>query len=86
VFLEDVWETRTNNTRTGTVVTEWDKVLLWRDLRRLIAVGLVEPTDGPADNDPDPRERKYFRDVGTGEVYVYISGWERGSPEFRRQA
>jgi hypothetical protein len=34
--------------------------------------------------DSDFRERKYFRDLGTGEMYIYVSGWERGSPEFRK--
>ena len=82
----DLWETRTNNSRSGTLVTEWDNVLFWRDLHRLIAEGLVEQTDGPAGIDDGLRDRKYFREVGTGEVYVYLTGWERGSPEFRRHA
>jgi hypothetical protein len=46
------------------------------------------PTPPPIQNNISPEleepNRQYFRDAVTGEVYVYISGWERGSPEFRK--
>jgi hypothetical protein len=55
-----------------------------RDLDRLIAEGLVSKVECTRDAETGLRERQCFRDLVTGEVYIYIEGWERGSPEFRR--
>lgn len=84
--LKDLFNTRTDNDRKGTVSSDWNRVLLWRDLNRLVAEGLVEPVQPPADIEPDDRARHYFRDLGTGDLYVYVAGWERGWPQFRRVA
>jgi hypothetical protein len=83
--LEDVFSTRTDRNAKGTITTEWNRVLLWRDLQRLISEGAVEAAECPYNADQDSRERRCFRDIGNGDVYIYIAGWERGSPEFRKQ-
>jgi hypothetical protein len=84
--LEDLFRMRTERNTLGTITGEWDHVLLWRDLDRLAAEGAVEAIDSPATADPDPdsRQRKYFRDLTTNEIYMYVGGSERGSPEFRK--
>jgi hypothetical protein len=82
--LEDLLVTRTDNARDGNIVGEWNHTLLWRDLDRLIAEGAVEPVDWPLPGDTDSREIKFFRDLGTKEVYVYVSRGERNSPQFRK--
>jgi len=84
--LEDLWGTRTNNSRSGTLVGEWDEVLLWRDLHRLAEEGLIEPIDGLSRPGFDTLERRRFRDIETGDVYVYVPAGERRSPQFRRVA
>jgi hypothetical protein len=83
--LEDIFRTRTDNNTKGTISTEWNRVLLWRDLERLMKDGFVESIACPSDAESFLRERQCFRDLATGEVYVYVAGWERGSPEFRKQ-
>lgn len=83
--LEDLFLARTDNNTKGTISTEWNRVLLWRDLERLVKDGSVERIECPAEAELLPRERQCFRDLGTGEAYVYVAGWERGSPEFRKQ-
>lgn len=85
-FLKDVFKTRTDNNRKGTVSEEWNHVLLLRDLEPLIADGAIERLSCPKPEEPDFRNRQCLRDLGTGEVYVYVAGWERGSPEFRNLA
>lgn len=82
--LEDLVGTRTDNDRDGTLASPWEDVLLWRDLRRLAEEGLVEPIDGLSRPEFDSLKRSRFREVGTGDVYVYISGGEKRSPQFRR--
>jgi hypothetical protein len=83
--LEDLFRTRTDRNSNGTISAEWHQVLLWRDIQRLIADGAIQQIEClPASE--DPRERKYFRDLGTGEIYVHVAGWERGCPEFRKQS
>ena len=83
-ILEDLFNTRTDHAREGTLHTEWDRILFWRDLRRFIIEGLVEPISCPSTAPKDFRETLCFRDLGTGEVYVYVEGWERGAPGFRK--
>jgi len=82
--LEDVWGTRTNNSRSGTLVGEWDEVLLWRDLHRLAEEGLIEPIDGLSRPGFDTLEKRRFRDIVTGDVYAYFPAGERRSPAFRK--
>ena len=69
----------------GTISTGWNRVLLWRDLQRLVDDGIVERVNCQSDAQADSRERDCFREPATGDVYVYVTGWERGSPEFRKQ-
>ena len=83
--LEDIFRTRTDNNTKGTIGTEWNRVLLGKDLERLMKDGFVEQIGCPTDAEPVLREMQCFRDLFTGEVYVYLAGWERGSPEFRKQ-
>jgi hypothetical protein len=83
--LEDLFQSRTDNNTKGTISSEWNRILLWRELERLIAEGAVEMIDCSADSDSIARERRCFREIGTGDVYLYVEGWERGSPEFRRE-
>jgi len=82
--LEDLLATRTDNARDGAIRDEWNHTLLWRDLNRFIALGLAEPVDWPLPPEADSRERKFFRDLETGEVYVYVGRAERAGPEFRK--
>jgi len=82
--LEDLFNTRTQHDRSGTLRGGCDETLFWRDLERLKTEGLVEEVQRPSDADSDFRETRYFRDLLTGETFVYVGGWERGSPEFRR--
>jgi hypothetical protein len=65
----------------GTVLHD---ALLHSDLKRLVAEGAVERVRCPFYALEDWRERTCFHDLITGDVYVYIAGWERGSPEFRK--
>jgi hypothetical protein len=82
--LQDLYETRTARDRDGTVGDEWNRVLLRRDLDRLIAECQVEPVDWLFPPESDSRERKFFHDLGTGEIYVYVAAAERSGPQFRR--
>ncbi len=82
--LEDLFQTRTNRDRSGTISDEWNHVLLLRDLDRLISEGLIEQVRNMREICPDPREKTWYRETATGVLFVYIAGWERGSPEFRR--
>jgi hypothetical protein len=83
--LENIFSTRTDNDRRGTISQEWNRILLWRDLERFIAEGLVERVECKTVSEADFRERQCFRETETGEIYVFIEGWERGCPEFRKQ-
>jgi hypothetical protein len=80
---EYLFETRTDNAR-GALRDEWNHTLLWRDLDRLIALGLVEPVEWPIPAEADSRERRFFRELETHEIYVYLGRAERVAPEFRR--
>jgi hypothetical protein len=82
--LADLFSTRTERNTKGTIRSEWDHELLHRDLARLIAEGVVENVPCPPHDGSDFRPSRCFRDVLTGETYVYVEGWERGSPEFRK--
>lgn len=76
-FLEDVVNVRTNG--NGTLLSEWDDILLWRDLERLIADGMVREITRA-----DGIDGKWFLDCTTNEIYQYLPAWERGSPRFER--
>jgi hypothetical protein len=82
--LEDLFVTRTDHARDGNIGDEWNHTLLWRDLYRLIAESAVETIDWPLPVDGDSRERKFFRDLGTNEIYVYVGHGERNGPQFRK--
>ena len=82
--LDDLYQTRTNRDRNGTVLDQWNHVLLLRDLQRLINEGLVERVTNIREISPDLRDKTWYRETATGMLYVYVEGWERGSPEFRR--
>jgi hypothetical protein len=75
--LEDVVNVRTNG--NGTLRSEWDDILLWRDLERLIAAGMVREITRA-----DGIEGKWFLDCTTSEIYQYLPAWERGSARFER--
>jgi hypothetical protein len=76
---------RTDRYTNGTISGEWDRILLQRELERLIAEGIVEVIDCSPRPDTTFQETRCFRDTGTGDAYLYVDGWERGSPEFRKQ-
>jgi hypothetical protein len=82
--LEGLFVTRTDNAGDGNICDDWNHTLLWRDLDRLIAEGAVEHVDWPLPADGDSRERRFFRDNGTEEIYVYVGGGERNAPQFRK--
>jgi hypothetical protein len=82
--LDDLYQIRTNRDRNGTIPDEWNRVLLTRNLDRLISEGSVERAPKVREISPDTREKAWFRELSTGDLYVYVDGWERGSPEFRR--
>lgn len=82
--LEDLYQTRTNRDRNGTILDEWNRVLLFRDLDRLISQGFIERVENIREIRPAPREMIWYREFSTGNLYVYVEGCERGAPEFRR--
>jgi hypothetical protein len=82
--LEDLYQTRTSRNRNGTILDEWNCVLLLRELDRLIHEGLAERVKNVREISPDQPDQTWFRETSTGNLYVYVKGWERGSPEFRR--
>jgi len=69
---------------SGTIPNQWNQVLLLRDLDRLISDGRIERLRNVREVYPDPRDKTWYRKTATGNLYVYVTGWERGSPEFRR--
>jgi hypothetical protein len=81
--LEGLYLTRTNRDRNGTISDEWHRALLFRDLDRLVCEGAIERVRNVREISPDSREMIWYREISTGNLYVYVAGWERGSPEFR---
>ena len=55
--LEDLYQTRTNRDRNGTIPDRWNDVLLHRDLERLINDGLVERITNLREIAPFEREK-----------------------------
>lgn len=82
--LEDLYQTRTSRDRNGTLSDKWSDELLHRDLERLINDGLVERLTNLREISPFEREKTWYKEIATGNVYVYVAAWERGAPEFRR--
>jgi hypothetical protein len=83
--LEELFNMRTNG--NGYVLSEWDDILIKRDLERLVAEGRVREMPFPISKQPlwtDSPERKRFRDIEAGEAYEYVNGWERGRPRFNK--
>ncbi len=81
--LEDLYQIRTEGDRNGTL-NQWNDALLQRDLERLIREGFVERVNNMREVAPDFREKTWYRETATGTLYMYVAGWERGAPEFRR--
>jgi hypothetical protein len=84
--LEDLYQTRTKRDRNGTIPDEWNRVLLFRDLDSLVCAGEIERVRNVREISPDSREMIWYKEISTGNLYVYVAGWERGSPEFRKHA
>jgi len=61
-----------------------EDILLLRELHRLIDEGVVERVTNIREISPDQRDKTWYRETASGILYVYVEGWERGSPEFRR--
>jgi hypothetical protein len=84
--LEDLFQTRTNRDRLGTIPDESNHVLLLRDLERLLGQGLIQRMSNIREISADFRGKTFFQEVASGHLYVYVDGWERGAPEFRSYA
>jgi hypothetical protein len=82
--LEDLYRTRTRLDRNGTLIDEWNHVLLHRDLERLISEGLVERIPNIREISPNPRKKTWYKELGTRSLFVYVAPEERSGPEFRR--
>jgi hypothetical protein len=79
--LQELFDVRTNG--TGYVNSQWDDTLLLRDLKQLEHEQLIEEITKPFVHMTGLRHR-WFREVGSGDVFEYVEGWERGSPKFRK--
>ena len=82
--LEDLYQTRTARDRNGSILDQWNDVLLHRDLERLINDGLVEIETNIREISSFELEKTWYREIATGNLYVYVAAWERGGPQFRR--
>lgn len=82
--LVDLYLTRTNRDRNGTIPDKWNNVLLVRDLDRLISEGIVERVTNLREISSFEYEKTWYKEIATGNVYVHVAAWERGAPEFRR--
>ncbi len=82
--LDDLYLTRTRGDRNGTLLNQWNHVLLHRDLERLISEGLVEHVTNIREISPDSREKTWYMELATGNLFVYVAPEERSGPEFRR--
>jgi hypothetical protein len=83
--LEDLFNVRTNG--NGLIRSEWDDVLLKRDLERLVAGGQVKEVPRAVKEQsvwPDELEKKWLRDCETGETYEYTCAWEKSVPRFKK--
>jgi hypothetical protein len=82
--LEDLYQTRTKRDRNGTLIDQWNHELLHRDLERLISEGVVERVTNMREISPDSREKVWYAELPTGNLYVYVAPEERSGPEFRQ--
>lgn len=82
--LDDLYQIRTRRDRAGTLLDQWNHVLLLRDLKRLISEGLIEREFNIREISPDPRKKTWYRELATGHLFVYVAPEERSGPEFRR--
>jgi len=76
--LEDLYLTRTNRDRDGTISERWNHELLHRDLERLINEGLVERVTNVRELPPYSREKTWYQEIATGNLYVYVAPCEAG--------
>ena len=82
--LEDLYLTRTERNRNGTILDEWNHALLLRDLDRLVSEGMIERVKNIREISPDSRDVTWYRENSSEALYVYVAPCERGAPEFRR--
>jgi hypothetical protein len=54
----------------GSIRDEWNLLLLQRDLERLISEGLIERVTNMREIPPDSREKTWYQESGTGNLYV----------------
>jgi len=81
--LEDLYLTRTERNRNGTILGEWNHVLLLRDLDRLVSEGIIDRVKDFRETSLDSRDMTWYRENSTEALYVYVAPCERGAPEFR---
>lgn len=84
--LEDLYQSRTNRDRAGTIPDEWNLLLLQRDLDRLISEGLVARVTNIREIPAHSRDQTWYQEIGTGNLYVYVAAGERRAPQFRRHS
>jgi len=82
--LEDLYLTRTQRNRDGTILDEWNHVLLLRDLDRLVSEGIIDRVKNFREISRHSRDMTWYRENSTEALYVYLAPCERGAPEFRR--
>lgn len=68
----------------GRSLTSGAMCLLHRDLERLISEGLVVHATNIREISPDQREKTWYKELATGNLFVYVAPEERSGPEFRR--
>jgi hypothetical protein len=84
-ILEHLFNTRTNG--NGEVRSQWDDVLLMRDLEQLIAEERVKVLKTPLEAKPGigaECAKKWFLDYANGDVYAHTEPWERGGARFEK--
>jgi hypothetical protein len=84
-ILADLFDVRTNG--NGFIRSQWDDILLKRDLERHITEGRVKEVPRVVKQQstlPDGLERKWFRDCETGDTYEYTGYGERSGPRFNK--
>lgn len=84
--LDDLYHTRTNRDRKGTMPDEWNHVLLLRNLEHLISEGLLKRVTHVREIPTDFREKSWYEEIATRQLYVYVAPGERSAAEFRRYA
>jgi hypothetical protein len=84
-ILEEVCDVRTDG--TGGLRSDWDDVLLKRDLAQLIEDGRVREIPHRVNERSiyaDEREERWFLDCATGDTYQYTGHGEKSGCSFRK--